>query len=106
MGASLGQSGIIGSTGWERTNAVTRAALMSTECLLSTILDLAYSSSLARESAMSRLHMVSCPIRSTGLNAESSVRSTCGLSGWYGHTLCLAAKVLAKPDLSRWSAGS
>ncbi len=42
----------------------------------------AYCSSLARESAMSRLRMVSWPIRSTGPNAESSVRSIDSLSGW------------------------
>ena len=42
----------------------------------------AYCSSLARESAMSRLRMVSWPMRSTGPNAESSVRSMDSLSGW------------------------
>ncbi|MFD9613979.1 transketolase C-terminal domain-containing protein [Streptomyces sp. NPDC059083] len=42
----------------------------------------AYCSSLARESAMSRLRMVSWPIRSTGPKAESSVRSMDSLSGW------------------------
>ena len=35
----------------------------------------AYSSSLARESAMSRLRIVSWPMRSTGPNAASSVRA-------------------------------
>ena len=42
----------------------------------------AYCSSLARESAMSRLRMVSWPIRSAGPNAASSTRSIDSLSGW------------------------
>ena len=42
----------------------------------------AYCSSLARESAMSRLRRVSWPIRSTGPKAESPVRSIDSLSGW------------------------
>src|ERR1700691_4086689 len=40
----------------------------------------AYCSSLERESAMSRLRMVSCPIRSAGPNAESAIRSIDSLS--------------------------
>jgi tetratricopeptide (TPR) repeat protein len=42
----------------------------------------AYCSSRARESAMSRLRMVSWPMRSAGPKAESAVRSMESLSGW------------------------
>ncbi|CPU66552.1 Uncharacterised protein [Mycobacteroides abscessus] len=55
---------------------------MSAACVVPTIPMPAYCSSLARESAMSRLRMVSWPIRSIGPNAESSVRSIDSLSGW------------------------
>ena len=39
-------------------------------------------SSFARESARSRFRIVSCPIRSAGSNAASSVRSIDSRSGW------------------------
>ena len=48
---------------------------------ISWLLPTAYSSSFSRVSAMSRLRMVSCPMRSVGPNAAPSVRSMESRSG-------------------------
>ena len=55
---------------------------MRSACPASRVPYAAYSSSFSRESAMSRLRMVSWPMRSVGPNAASSTRSIDSLCGW------------------------